>query len=239
MKTVLVTGGSRGLGLEFTRQYLNKNYQVFAASRDPASSAELQQLKTEYDDLLTIDRLDVSDEASRHQLYQKISEKAGKVDILINNAGIASGNEKFRYRFGELNQEDLCRSFLVNAIAPLMITEKFFPLLEKGESPVVVNISSDSGCISKKKPNSSYGYGYCSSKAALNMITTMLSVELEDHGIIVISLHPGWVKTTMLYTENAPLEPLESISGMMMIIESLEMKSTGKFLDWKGNEIPW
>jgi NAD(P)-dependent dehydrogenase (short-subunit alcohol dehydrogenase family) len=122
MKNILVTGGSRGIGLEFTRQYLKKGLQVFVGSRNPASSTELQQLKTEYDDLLAIYPVDVSDEESRHQFFQGISEKVGSLDILINNAGIASGNERFRYRFVELDQEDLCRSFVVNSIAPLMIT---------------------------------------------------------------------------------------------------------------------
>ncbi|MFX0114708.1 MAG: SDR family oxidoreductase [Candidatus Hodarchaeota archaeon] len=239
MKTVLITGGSRGIGLEFAKQYLKKDFQVFAASRYPARSAELTQLKTEYEDLLAIYPLDVSEEESRQQLYQKIAENVGQLDILINNAGIASGNEKRRYQFGELSQEDLCRSFLVNAVAPLMIAEKFFPLLEKGPKPVIANISSNSGCITKKQGNGSTGYGYSSSKAALNMITKMLSLELRDSGIIVVSLHPGWVRTTMLYCENAPLEPFESISGMIRVIESLEMNSSGSFLDWKGNELPW
>lgn len=239
MKNVLITGGSRGLGLEFTRQYLERNFQVFSASRNPGKSTELQQLKVKYEGLLTVHQLDVSDEESRHQLFLKISEKVGKLDVLINNAGIASGNEKFRYRFGELNQEDLCRSFLVNTVAPLMMTEKFFPLLKQGKEPIVVNISSNSGCISNKKGNGGTGYGYSASKAALNMITKMLSNELKDHGIKVVSFHPGWVKTTMLYTDKAPLEPFESISGMISVIQSLEMKSTGRFLDWKGNKMPW
>lgn len=237
MKTVLITGGSRGLGLEFTKKYLKKGLHVFAASRHAVISTDLQQLKTEYNDQLSIYQLDVSDEKSRHHLYQKISKDTKKLDILINNAGIASGNEKFRYQFGELDQKDLCRSFLVNTVAPLMMTEKFFPLLKKGEKPVVVNITSDSGCISKKSYKGSYGYS--SSKAALNMVTKILSIELKDYGIIVVSLHPGWVKTTMIYTENAPLEPSESINGMIKVTESLKMKDTGKFLDWKGNEIPW
>lgn len=239
MRTVLITGGSRGLGLEFTKQYLEKGFQVVSASRNSIKSTELQQLKTQYDNLLTIYQLDVSDKESRHNLYQKISDKIGKLDILINNAGIASGNEKFRFRFGELDQDDLSRSFLINAIAPVMIAQKFFPLLEKGTNSVIINITSISGCISKKKGNGSTGYGYSSSKAALNMLTKMLSNELKVKNIVVVSLHPGWVKTTMLYTENAPLEPSESISGMIQVIESLEMKSTGKFLDWQGNEIPW
>jgi NAD(P)-dependent dehydrogenase (short-subunit alcohol dehydrogenase family) len=67
----------------------------------------------------------------------------------------------------------------------------------------------------------------------------MLSHELGEAGIIVVSFHPGWVRTTMLYCENAPLEPSESIGGMMRVIESLEIKDSGRFLDWQGNELPW
>lgn len=237
MKTVFITGGSRGLGLEFVKQYLKKGYQVLAASRNAFKSSDLQQLKTDYNAQLEIYPLDVSNEESRHRLYQEISKKVEKIDILINNAGIASGNEKFRYKFGELNQEDLCRSFLVNSVAQLMITEKFFPLLEKGNQSIVVNISSNSGSITKKKHAGSYGYS--SSKTALNMITKILSIELKEYGIIVVSLHPGWVKTTMIHTDNAPLETLESILGMIQVIELLKMKDSGNFFDWNGNEMPW
>ncbi|MHA2175708.1 MAG: SDR family NAD(P)-dependent oxidoreductase [Candidatus Hodarchaeales archaeon] len=168
-----------------------------------------------------------------------MSEKTERLDILINNAGIASGNEQMRYRFGELKQDDLSRCFLVNTVAPLMISQRFHPLLVKGINPVIVNISSNSGSISKKKGNGGTGYGYSTSKAALNMVTKMLSNEVKDQGIIVISFHPGWVKTTMLYTDKAPLEPPESISGMIKTIESIEINSSGQFLDWKGNQMPW
>jgi NAD(P)-dependent dehydrogenase (short-subunit alcohol dehydrogenase family) len=239
MKNVLITGGSRGIGLEFVNQYLMKGYQVFAASRHPEKSAELQALRAKFNDRLSIYQLDVSKEDSRHQLFQQLSEEIESLNILINNAGIASGNEKLRYRFGELNQEDLCRCLLVNSIAQLMMTEKFFPLLEKGIKPIVVNISSNSGSITRKRGGGDTGYGYSASKAALNMITKMLSHELRDSGIIVVSLHPGWVRTTMLYCESAPLEPSESIKGMIQVIEDLKIDDSGRFLDWKGNELPW
>jgi NAD(P)-dependent dehydrogenase (short-subunit alcohol dehydrogenase family) len=239
MKSILVTGGSRGIGLEFTRQYLRKGFQVFAASRSPEKSGELQKLKAEFDDRLSIYQLDVSVEDSRHRLFRQLSKEIGKLDILINNAGIASGNEERRYRFGELNQDDLCRCLLVNSVAQLKMTEEFFPLLERGTKPIVVNMSSDSGSITRKGKGGDTGYGYSSSKAALNMMTKMLSHELGDYGIIVVCLHPGWVRTTMLYCENAPLEPAESIGGMIRVIESLEMKDTGRFLDWQGKELPW
>ncbi len=238
-KNVLITGGTRGIGFEFTKQFLKKGFFVVTASRTPFTSPELQQLKDQYDNRLIIQNLDVSEEESRQKIFEKLIEKINHLDILINNAGIASGNEKFRYRFGELNQVDLCRSLLVNAVAPLLITEKFFPLLAKSTNPIVVNISSNSGSITKKRGNGSTGYGYSSSKAALNMFTKMLSFELKEDKIIVVSFHPGWVKTTMLYCENAPLEARDSVQGMISIIESLELKDSGKFLDWQGNELPW
>jgi NAD(P)-dependent dehydrogenase (short-subunit alcohol dehydrogenase family) len=221
MKNILVTGGSRGIGLEFTRQLLKKGHRVFAASRFPEKSGELQKLKAEFDDQLAICQLDTSARDSRQELFRQLS-KVGKLDMLVNNAGIASGNEKRRYRFGELKQDDLCRCLLVNSVTPLMMTQTFFPLLKKGNKAIVVNISSDSGSIARKRGGGNTGYGYSSSKTALNMITKMLSHELREHKIIVVSFHPGWVRTTMLYCENAPLEPAESIGGMIQVIKSLE-----------------
>lgn len=239
MKSILVTGGSRGIGLEYTKQFLAQGHLVFAASRTPGKSSELQALKTEFVDRLSIHELDVSAEGSRRRLFGELSEKAGKLDILINNAGIASGSEVRRYSFGELDQEDLCRCLRVNSVAPLMMTQTFFPLLRKGTDPVLVNMSSISGSIAQKKGGGDTGYGYSASKTALNMMTKMLSYELREHGIIVVSFHPGWVRTTMLYCDNAPLEPAESVGGMIRVLESLGMEDTGRFIDWQGNEHPW
>ncbi|MHA2278847.1 MAG: hypothetical protein ACXAC2_23960, partial [Candidatus Kariarchaeaceae archaeon] len=70
-------------------------------------------------------------------------------------------------------------------------------------------------------------------------ITKILAIELKEFGIIVISLHPGWVRTTMAYTENAPLGVYESIAGMIQVIESLDKSQSGKFFDWRGNEVSW
>lgn len=239
MKNILITGGSRGIGLEFTQQYLTRGHRLIVTSRHPGKSRELQELQNKYEDRITISQLDVSDAESRRQLYQYLSEEFQHLDLLINNAGIASGNEKFRYQFGELNQEDLCRCLLVNSVAQLMMTQQFFPLLENAMDPIVVNMSSNSGSITRKYDGGDTGYGYSASKAALNMMTKMLSHELRDSGVIVVVLHPGWVRTTMLHCENAPLEPAESIGGMIEVIDSLKMKDTGKFFDWKRNELPW
>ena len=116
--------------------------------------------------------------------------------------------------------------------------EKFLPLIKKGENPVIINISSTSGSISRRSRKGG-GYSYSASKAALNMITKALSIDLKEDGITVVSIHPGWVKTTMEYTENAPLTTYESIKGMKKVIENLSIEETGKFFDWEGNELPW
>ena len=237
MKHCLVTGGSRGIGLEFTRQLLKKDFQVYAASRNPWDSSALQQLKASYDDRLIIIRLDVGNEESRRDCFHALSARIEKLDLLINSAGILSGNEEFCHPLGELKQDDICRTFLINSVGPLMMVEGALPLLRKGAQPVVANISSDNGSISRKSHGGKYDYS--ASKAALNMITRILAVDLSAHGIIVVSLHPGWVKTTMTRNENAPLEPSESISGMIQVLESLDMNGTGRFLDWTGREIPW
>jgi NAD(P)-dependent dehydrogenase (short-subunit alcohol dehydrogenase family) len=237
MKDILITGGSKGIGLEFTRQYLHQGCRVFAASRQPDDSEALQQLQILYDDRLVIHKLDVADYGSRRDLFQALAVETEKLDVLINNAGVISGNERFSYAFGELQQDDLCRALLVNSVAPLMMAEGVFPLLEKGSKPMVVNISSDNGSISMR--NSGGKYGYCTSKAALNMITKILSFDLREHGILVLSIHPGWVQTPMTRNEEAPLTPAESIEGMLQVIGSLEMEDSGRFLDWQGNEIPW
>jgi NAD(P)-dependent dehydrogenase (short-subunit alcohol dehydrogenase family) len=237
MKSIVITGCSQGIGLEFTRQYLEKGFQVFAGSRNPAKSKGIQQLGKSFPIHLVTHPLDVADEKSRRYFYRTILAQTDSLDLLINNAGIISGNEEFPYPFGTLDQEGLSKIFLVNAIAPLMMVECLSPLLRKGTDPIVVNITSDNGSIHRRRQKGKYGY--CASKAALNMITKILSHELRDQGIKVLALHPGWVKTPMTQHENAPLDPEESIRGMIKVIESLEIEDTGKFLSWKGEQIPW
>lgn len=236
-KNIVITGGSHGIGLEFTRQYLAWGFRVFAASRNPEKSTQLRALKERYQDHLVIQTLDVASPKSRQDFCCQIYKHTPSLDRLINNAGIISGNEEFPYPFSALDQEGLCKTFQINAVAPLMMVECLFPLLKKGTNPIVVNITSENGSISRRQQRGKYGY--CASKAALNMITKILSYELKAHRIKIIALHPGWVKTPMTKHEKAPLEPNESVDGMIRVIEGLKMERTGSFLDWQGKQVPW
>jgi len=238
MKRILVTGSSRGLGLEFVKQLLDKGNQIIACNRNPLKYPDLLELKNKFEDKLVIIDLDVSSKDSIDNAFTLISKEVDGLEILINNAGIRFGGEKYCDELGKLHKEDFCNIFSVNTVAPVLIVEKFLPLIRNGRNPVIVNISSTSGSIGRRSRKGG-GYSYGASKAALNMITKSLSIDLEEDSITVISMHPGWVKTSMEYTENAPLTTYESIKGMNRIIEGLSVKDTGKFFDWEGNELPW
>ncbi|MHA2357315.1 MAG: SDR family oxidoreductase [Candidatus Heimdallarchaeaceae archaeon] len=238
MKRILITGSNSGLGFEFTKQFLEKGDYVIASCRRPGAAVELRELRDKYSGRIIIPELNVSNDEERDKLFKQLTSFMDRLDILINNAGVRFGGEKYSDSLESIHKEDFNNIFQINSVAPLMMAVKFLPMLKRADKPIIINISSDSGSISRRRRKGG-GFSYSASKAALNMITKALSVELADSGIIVISFHPGWVKTSMEYTENAPLMPNESISGMISVIERLEKEDTGKFFDWQGNEVPW
>jgi len=236
MKYVFITGANRGLGLEFVKQYLERGDKVFASCRNPDKATLLQQIKDKYRDNLEIIKLDVSDETERRAAFREISNKTDSIDILINNAGIISGNEEKSSTLGEIYKEDFSKVFLVNSIAPLLITERFLPLLENSLGAKIANITSQNGSITQRNVGGKYSYS--SSKAALNMITKILSNDLREKGITVIAVHPGWIKTDM-GGEEAPLEVERPISQIINLVDSTELSKSGTFLDREGNQMPW
>ena len=133
-------------------------------------------------------------------------------------------------------KEDVDKVFKVNSTGPVLVSEKFLDLIEKGNNPKIINITSGLGSITNKQWV--FRYSYCASKEALNMLSKLMSLELKEKGIIVIPLHPGHVKTD-LGGYQAPLDPTVSITGMIKVIDSLTMEDTGKYLSWNGNELPW
>ena len=235
MQTVLITGSSRGLGYEFTRQYLAQNAQVIATCRNISSANKLHLLKQKYDKKLTIISLDVAQEDSIKEAYNLVNKSFSHVDILINNAGMG-----YRKSFQELTIDDLTNVYLTNAIAPLIVTRTFLPLLVQAKRPLIANITSQLGSITLQKGEFS-GIGsvdYNASKAALNMISTILASQLKAQGVIIIIQSPGWASTDMGGNE-APNTPQEVVSGMIKIFTNATLKDTGKYYEWTGNELPW
>lgn len=234
MKHALVAGASRGLGLEFVRQLLHRGDCVFAGCRHPEDSEGLQSLLARNSERLHPLRLDVEDESSIADAVATVLLKYERLDLLINSAGI--------YPRGETPQtvtaETMLRAFRVNAVAPLLVARKFLGLLREGNAPKIVNISSKMGSLWWKQQEGGGDYSYCSSKAALNMITRTLALDLLDDGIISVVVNPGWVQTDM-GGEAADLTCAESVEGLLKVIGGLTLKQSGKFLTWDGTEHPW
>jgi NAD(P)-dependent dehydrogenase (short-subunit alcohol dehydrogenase family) len=127
------------------------------------------------------------------------------------------------------------QTFAVNTLGPLRVVQALLPNLRQGKRKTIVNMSSQLGSIE----NSNGGwYAYRASKAALNQINKSLGVELGRDGFICVVLHPGWVRTDM-GGSGATYSPEESVSGLVAVIEKLQPADNGRFLDFKGNSIPW
>lgn len=232
MRRIFLTGANRGLGLEFARQLLARGDWVFATCRQPDQAHELRQLQKRYPDRLHIAALDLADEQAIAQIPKTLSQFTDTLDVLINNAGVLHRDE----RLGALKKDALRYAFEVNAIGPLLLTQALIPWLRRGKRPVVFNLSTQMGSLSRK----TYGgyYSYSASKAALNMFGRALAADLRPLGIIVVLVHPGWVRTEMGGPQ-APLDPPTSVQGMLHLLEHLTMEDSGRFLTWEGKEHPW
>ena len=152
--------------------------------------------------------------------------------MLINNAGIFP-------RAGSIDDvdfDDYMQTLVVNTVGPVRVTRALLPHLRKGDKKTIVNISSRLGSI--ELTTSGVFYGYRESKAALNMFTKTLAVELQPEGFTCLTVHPGWVQTDM-GGANANLTPEESISGMRATIEKLGPAETGTYWSYAGEEVPW
>ncbi len=228
--SVLITGTTRGIGLELARQFLDAGSDVFATARNPESDA-LQSLKAAHGDQLQLLALDVTDSV---QIAEVAATLAGQpLNLLINNAGL------FRSRSDDaesLSHETWLQEFHVNAIAPFMVTRALRENLAAADDALVAMISSKMGSMSD---NTSGGaYSYRSSKAALNAVTVCLSSDLADDGTRVVALHPGWVRTDM-GGSNAPVDAPTSANGLKKVMLGIDTTQNGGFFDYTGESIPW
>ena len=227
---VFITGTTRGIGLELTRQFLDTGSKVFAGARNTESDA-LQSLKATYGDQLQLLTLDVTDNT---QITKAAATLAGQpLSLLINNAGL------FRSRSDDvdsLSHETWLQEFHVNAIAPFMVTRALRGNLAAADNALVAMISSKMGSMAD---NTSGGaYSYRSSKAALNAVTVSLCSDLAEDGTRVVALHPGWVRTDM-GGDSAPVDAPTSASGLKKVMLGIDDAQNGHFFDYSGASIPW
>lgn len=233
MKRVLITGANRGIGLELARQSLQRGERVFAAVRLPEKALALHELQASFGDQLTITKLEVTDQAEIDAAAVQVRDELGGLDLLINNAGVFSSAD----RLESLEAEQIINTLRVNSVAPLMVTKALLGMLRNGTHAKIMNISSQAGSLSARRAWEGR-YSYSASKAALNMFTKTLALELEKDGIIVVMLHPGWVSTDM-GGQAAPVSPSESAAGILQVIDGLSPKDNARFFAWDGSEVPW
>ena len=235
-KTAYVTGSDRGLGLALVQVLLRRGYKVFAGSYMP-EWGDLVKLTQEYQSMLHILPLDVTDEESVKKAAATIQEEVSHLDLVINNAGIfkdSSGDI-----VDELNFDDMKRLYDTNTLGPLRVTNSIIKLLTEGTQKLLVNISSEAGSISDCWRKSEIGYSM--SKTALNMQSAILQNRLKEYGVKVLAFYPGYVRSYMLGQLNteATVEPIDSAEGI--IEQSLKPQSLEGpiYLDYQGNPIDW
>ena len=225
--TVLITGASRGLGLEFTRQYAAEGWRVIATCRQPKAAKALAAIKGD----VRIRTLDVTDQAQARSLARALKGEA--VDLLFNNAGIYGPRKE---TFGQVDTEAWHQVFHINVMGPMMISEAFADHVARSERKTIIALTSMMGSIAENQSGGSYVYR--SSKAALNMVMKGLSLSLKSRKISVVVLHPGWVRTDM-GGASAHLSVEESVTAMRRVIAGLKPADSGRFFNYDGREIPW
>jgi len=222
--TVLITGANRGIGLEFARQYSSAGWEVIGTARNPDRAEELHRLNVK------VLKLDVTDQESVSRLAHDLGNQS--IDILINNAGILPEAETI----SDINPDDLNRVLAVNTVGPIRVTQALLPNLRRGSLKKIINISSRVGSIAENTRGGMYGYR--ESKAALNMFTKSLAIELRSEGFTCIVMHPGWVQTDM-GGKRAPISAQESVRGLREVIDNLTQADTGTFWTHAGKQLPW
>ena len=234
--TVLITGANRGIGLEFVRQLRERGWNVIATARKPAAAEELLAIAASYPQLI-VEELDVTDHARIDGLAAKYA--ATPIDILLSNAGITP---RYKSAFGRVKGVDwdmARRSHEVNAIGPLKLTQSFMSHVAASNMKKIVVISSKAGSF-ELSPKMPMMYSYRASKAALNMFMYALSFETTKPGVIVTLLSPGQVNTTPGFKMKGAIEPPESVTKMLAVIDNLTPENNGQFLDYSdGRVLGW
>ncbi|MCG8605062.1 SDR family oxidoreductase [bacterium] len=230
-KIVFVSGGNRGIGLGLTELMAESGYTVIAGYRDEHRSRKLLQVVEDSDQVIAI-QVDVTLEPELRGLYTFISDQFGRLDVLINNAGV---NIRPSDRINDLEWTDLEQNMKINVGGPFLTTKYLHPLLKNGKEAKVINISSEMGSIGSSSGGAT---PYRLSKAALNMLSKNQAIEYQSDGVTVISLHPGWVRTNM-GGKLAPLTVRESAGKILSVIELISLENTGQFWSLHGKILPY
>ena len=240
-KIALVTGATRGIGLETTRQLAQSGVHVLLGGRDRAkASAAAEKLRKEGLDVEPV-AIDVADNASIATAAAEIEAKYGRLDILVNNAGVMIDDMS-----KAPSQQPLAtwrKTFDTNVFGLIAVTQAFLPLLHKSAAGRIVNVSSLLGSITNHADPSSPIYDYKApvsynvSKSTVNAWTVQLAHELRNTSIKVNTIHPGHVKTDM----GGDTAPMEIVDGAKSSVELALIGANGPngSFSHMGQALPW
>ena len=217
----VITGANRGIGLEFAKHYATNCLPGTLILGNRSDSKDIPPNAT-------IFSLDLSSQTSIDEFVEQLAGKP--ISLLINNAGILD-----RDSIDAFSIDGIQKAILVNATAPLYLSQRLLPNLKMVPNSKVVFITSRMGSISD---NSSGGYySYRASKSALNSLARSFSLDLK--GVVHVGLiHPGFIKTDMT-NQNGDMEPKESVARMVKVIEALDKDNSGTFFHRDGTVLPW
>jgi NAD(P)-dependent dehydrogenase (short-subunit alcohol dehydrogenase family) len=190
-RVALVTGANRGIGLEISRQLVQHGLRVVMTGRDSGKLEKAaRSVRAENDQILTVP-MDVADPGSVHQAHRWIGQKAGGVDVIVNNAAVLLQESSGVL---EIPIEDYQRTFEANLFGVIEVCRVFVPDMARRSYGRVVNVSSG---VAQFSGMSTYAPAYTMSKVTLNAFTKILAETFRGDGILVNAVDPGWVRTDM------------------------------------------
>jgi len=236
MPTILITGANRGLGLEFTKQYLDIGWRVHACCRQPDSADALNELTAQHAGHLFIHQLEVTDFRQIDQLADQLRDE--KIDVLLNNAGVFGPkvtNDDNRQSFGTMDYDIWYDVFRTNTMAPLKMAEAFIDHVAASELKKIVVITSLIGSIADTQAGY---YAYGTSKAGVSKAFATLALDVESRGIGVGVFCPGWVPTEM----GGPMGDVDvkdSIAGLRARIDQIRPGRVPDFRRYNNDLLNW
>jgi NAD(P)-dependent dehydrogenase (short-subunit alcohol dehydrogenase family) len=236
-QNILITGASRGLGFHLAKGFLEKGNFVYSLNRSENSNIKI--LKTKFYGLFFSFKAETSDEKSIVKASKKIMGLVPHIDILINNAAVHLEPSPAEEGLPDIQSIDLDivnKTFNINSAGPLRVVKHFIPLVLKGDGKLIVNISSEAGGIAGAWRKGEYGY--CMSKAALNMASKILQNRFAADGVKVLAIHPGWIRTDM-GTDAAPTPPEESAAKIIKLTERKWLPDDPVYMDTDGKKMNW
>jgi NAD(P)-dependent dehydrogenase (short-subunit alcohol dehydrogenase family) len=231
-RIALVTGGNRGIGLEICRQLAQHGLAVVLAARDTTKGKAAAKALQDEGLQVEFHRLDVTSCRSIRACVSALGERRGRIDVLVNNAGILIDPRGSRFLDSKL---DTYRDTLeTNLFGPLQLAQAVIPLMKANRYGRIVNVSSGQGQLSEMGAGTP---AYRMSKTALNALTRILSAEFGASNILVNSMCPGWVRTGM-GGEGAPRTPEQGADTALWLATLPDGGPTGGFFRDRA-PIPW